>query len=141
MARLVVIRNLFLILVLVLLIGSCIMPLRETPTDSESPALAPAEVPTQEPEPKFLSSLQLTMPADLITAIGLALDIIGILFLFWFAPEKIPDPQSTVGFAIEPPEIRENWRKNQRLRRWIVRLSVVVIVVGFIFQAIAVLFF
>ena len=41
--------------------------------------------------------LQLTIPGDIFTAVGLLLDAVGVVFLFWYAPEKIPDPQSAVG--------------------------------------------
>ena len=55
--------------------------------------------------------LQLTIPGDIFTAIGLLLDAVGVVFLFWYAPEKIPDPQSTVSFAIEG-DARIRWRKD-----------------------------
>lgn len=54
--------------------------------------------------------LQLTMPADSITVIGLGLDILGIPLLFWFAPVEFPDPQSTAFFAVEG-DSRDRWRK------------------------------
>ena len=79
-------------------------------------------------------------PGDLITVAGLTLDIIGIIILFWVAPEKTPDPQSTAGFAIKR-EIRERWRKQQIVRRWLARVSLGVIVVGFSLQAVAVIWF
>ena len=71
---------------------------------------------------------------------GLALDIGGIILLFWVAPEKTPDPQSTAGFAIDR-EIREHWRKQQIVRRRLARVSLAVIVLGFLLQAVAVICF
>ena len=84
--------------------------------------------------------MNLTIPADLLSAIGLILDAVGIILLFWFAPEKYPDPQSTAFFAIED-DSRERWRNNQRRRTFISRGSVIMIVTGFGLQLIAVVFF
>ena len=81
------------------------------------------------------------MPAaDWVTVTGLALDIMGIARLFWVAPEKYPDPQSTAGFAI-PREQREAWRKTQRRRGTCARASLVCIILGFTLQAGAVILF
>ena len=80
------------------------------------------------------------LPGDLLTVVGLCLDIIGIILLFWVAPEKTPDPQSTVSFAIDKG-IRECWRKQQILRKWLARASLSLIVVGFSLQAVAVIWF
>ena len=60
--------------------------------------------------------------ADLITVIGLVLDIVGIVLLFWVAPEKYPAPQSTVFFAIEG-DSRERWRIAQERRKRPARIS------------------
>lgn len=84
--------------------------------------------------------MNLTMPADLLTATGLILDAIGIIILFWSAPEKYPDPQSTAFFEIED-DSRERWRKNQRRRTFVSRGSVIMIVTGFGLQLVAVVFF
>ena len=32
---------------------------------------------------------------DLLTVVGITLDAVGIALLFWYAPEKYPDPQTT----------------------------------------------
>ena len=85
--------------------------------------------------------VQLTIPADVFSAVGLTLDIVGIVSLFWFAPEKYPDPQSTAFFALEDKDLRPRWRRNQSRRVIVVRISVAAIVVGFILQGIAVVFF
>ena len=85
--------------------------------------------------------MQLTIPADILSAVGLMLDIIGIVSLFWFAPEKYPDPQSLAFFALEDSEERPRWERNQRRRRVISGVSIVVIVAGFVLQGIAVVFF
>ena len=77
---------------------------------------------------------------DLITVIGLLFDIGGIILLFWVAPEKYPDPQSTASFAIAR-EYHENWRKAQKRRGTLARVSLLCIVIGFILQACAVIFF
>ena len=58
--------------------------------------------------------LQLTIPGDIFTAVGLLLDAVGVVFLFWYAPEKIPDPQSAVSFAIEGAA-RIRWRRSGSL--------------------------
>lgn len=84
--------------------------------------------------------MTLAIPADLLTAIGLIMDAVGIILLFWFAPEKYPDPQSTVSFAIEG-DSRERWKQNQRRRTFVSRGSVIIIVVGFGLQLVAVVFF
>lgn len=84
--------------------------------------------------------MQLMIPGDIFAAVGLALDAIGIVVLFLVAPEKYPDPQSLAFFAIED-DSRDRWRHMQRRRTIVSRISVVVIVVGFILQGIAVVFF
>ena len=76
---------------------------------------------------------------DFLIVVGLTLDAVGIVLLFWHAPEKYPDPQSTAFFAIED-ESRDEWRKRQWKRRLIARFSVSIIVVGFALQAVAVIF-
>ena len=78
-------------------------------------------------------------PADMWAVTGLMLDAIGIVSLFLFAPEKFPDPQSTAFFAIEDGS-RDKWRKKQKKRYKVAKLSVFIIVLGFIFQAIAIVF-
>lgn len=76
---------------------------------------------------------------DLLTVVGLTLDAVGIVLLFWYSPEKYPDPQSTASFAIEDGS-RDEWRKKQPKRKSIARFSVTIIVIGFALQAIAVVF-
>ena len=78
--------------------------------------------------------------ADLITVIGLGLDIVGIALLFWVAPEKYPDPQSSAGFAIDS-DIGESWRIAQERRKWLARISLTLIVLGFMMQAFSVAYF
>ena len=78
--------------------------------------------------------------ADLVTVSGLAFDIVGIILLFWVAPEKHPDPQSTAFFAIED-DSRERWRHAQKRRSRLARISLALIVLGFFLQALAVAYF
>jgi len=73
-----------------------------------------------------------------VTAIGLTLDILGIIVVFVFAPERYPDPQSSAGFALGDKKLRPRWRKNQRRRTSVTRIGVSVIVIGFLLQIIAV---
>ena len=77
--------------------------------------------------------LQLTISGDILTAAGLLLDAVGVVFLFWYAPEKVPDPQSTVSFAIEG-DARTRWREDQRKRKVVAKISVGAIVLGFALQ-------
>ena len=76
-----------------------------------------------------------------LTATGLLLDIIGIIALFWLAPEKYPDPQSTVSFKVEPSELRDRWRKNNERRKVVAGIGVSAMVLGFALQFIAVVAF
>ena len=78
--------------------------------------------------------LQLTIPGDIFTAIGLLLDAVGVVFLFWYAPEKVPDPQSTVSFAIEG-DARIRWRKDQQKRKVAANISVGAIVLDLFFNS------
>ena len=84
--------------------------------------------------------LDLTIPADIIITVGLAFDIVGISLLFFYAPEKFSDPQSTAFFEIED-DSRDVWKKQQRRRECIAKISVIMIIVGFVLQIIAVIFF
>ena len=84
--------------------------------------------------------LQLTVPGDILTAVGLLLDAVGVVFLFWYAPEKVPDPQSTTFFASEGDE-RARWKKDQRTRKVVANISVGGIVLGFILQFVGVVFY
>ena len=84
--------------------------------------------------------MQLMIPGDIIAAVGLTMDAIGIVVLFFVAPEKYPDPQSLAFFAIED-DSRDRWKKMQSRRKIVSRISVVVIVVGFLLQGVAVVFF
>ena len=85
--------------------------------------------------------MQLTMPADLLTSVGLLMDIVGIIGLFVFAPEKFQDPQAGVSFALEDRELRPRWRRNQRRRTIVACASVAAIASGFLLQLIAVVCF
>ena len=77
--------------------------------------------------------------ADILTVTGLILDAVGIVLLFRYAPEKFPDPQSTVFFAIKD-DSRDEWKKQQSKRKNVANFSLCIIVVGFSLQAIAVIF-
>lgn len=85
--------------------------------------------------------MSVAFPGDLIAVVGLSLDVIGVVLLFWVAPEKYPDPQAGAFFAIEPPEIREQWRRNQKLRKWLAIASLMLIALGFVLQGVAIVLF
>ena len=79
--------------------------------------------------------------ADFLNASGLALDIVGIIGLFLFSPEKYPDPQWSAFFALEDKELRPQWRRRQRIRRRISGTCMIAIAVGFALQLVAVIVF
>ena len=85
-----------------------------------------------------LPPLAVSVP-DMWSIAGLILDAIGIVLLFWNAPEKFPDPQTRAFFKIEDGS-RDEWERKQVFRRRIAGISVGMIVVGFVFQGIAVTF-
>ena len=70
------------------------------------------------------------------TTIGLALDAIGVILLFFFAPERFADPQWSAFFKVEGESAkrREHWKKMQPVRQIISRLAVAMIVMGFLLQ-------
>ena len=70
------------------------------------------------------------------TIFGLILDAVGVVMVFYFTPERYPDPQWSTGFAVEgeSKKARERWLKQQSKRRRIVVVGVVLIVIGFVFQ-------
>ena len=70
------------------------------------------------------------------TTVGLALDAIGVVLLFSFAPERFADPQWSAFFRVEGESAkkREHWKKMQPVRKWISRLAVAMIVIGFLLQ-------
>ena len=80
-------------------------------------------------------------PADCWVGMGLVLDALGIILLFGFAPEKYPDPQTGVSFALGDRTIRPRWRKMQRIRIWVARSSIAMIVLGFSLQFVGVAFY
>ena len=53
---------------------------------------------------------------DLLTVVGITLDAVGIVLLFWYAPEKYPDHQTLEFFAIED-DSGDEWRKKQQKRK------------------------
>lgn len=83
-----------------------------------------------------------SMPPEGLTVIGLFLDIVGVVLLFYVAPEKFPDPQAGVSFALEGDDRkrREQWRKRQPTRRRLAAFSVVLIILGFGLQLLGELF-
>ena len=78
---------------------------------------------------------------DWLIVVGLVLDIVGIIGLFFFAPEKHPDPQAGAFFALQDKTIRPRWRDSQRLRARMARLCLGTIAVGFFLQAAAVVIY
>lgn len=81
--------------------------------------------------------MDISLPADALIVVGLILDAVGIYLLFWHAPEKYPDPQSTAFFKLED-DSRERWLEKQATRRKISGFSVGIIILGFFLQCIAV---
>lgn len=63
----------------------------------------------------------------------------GIILLFVVAPEKDPDPQFGVTFAIEDGS-RDRWRKRITVKKRWALFSVIVMAVGFGLQGIALVF-
>ena len=81
--------------------------------------------------------LQLTIPGDILTAVGLLLDAGGVFLLFWKAPEKVPDPQTKAFFKIAD-DARTRWVEDQQKRAGMAKISVGAIILGFILQFISV---
>ena len=78
--------------------GSASSPTLSLPTLSRAPRLPPA------PESRLPGGL--SMMAEATTVAGLFLDIVGVVLLYFFAPEKIPDPQTKACFRIKA-EVRK----------------------------------
>ena len=76
---------------------------------------------------------------DHITVFGLVLDALGIVLLFFYAPEKFPHPQTKAMFAI-PSEVRISFEKAQKRRKRFSGAALAMIFVGFVLQIIAVVF-
>ena len=74
--------------------------------------------------------------SEALTITGLLFDIVGVVLLFRYAPEKFIDPQTGAFFAVEGKDkgLREEWKKLQPRRGKIALFSVVLIVLGFAFQ-------
>ena len=79
----------------------------------------------------------MVLTADGVTFVGLVLDILGVVLLFRFAPEKFPDPQFQASFAVAK-DVRARWRRAQRRRRRAALAGVSLLVTGFSLQAVAV---
>lgn len=73
------------------------------------------------------------MASETITIIGLVCDIVGVVCLFCFAPEKFADPQTRAFFKVEE-KLSEQWLKRQAIRRRMAILSLVLIILGFSLQ-------
>lgn len=83
--------------------------------------------------------IDITYP-DILTITGLTFDAVGIVLLFWHAPEKHIHPwldaySTHVG---KEKETSGEWKAKQSTRVRIARLSLLMIVVGL--QALAVIF-
>lgn len=70
---------------------------------------------------------------------GLSLDVIGVVVLFIFSPEKFSDPQWSAFFALEGEDKkrREDWLKKQPQRRRLAMAGAATIVFGFLLQLVA----
>lgn len=80
------------------------------------------------------------MPAEeAITVLGLGLEIVGIVLLFFVAPEKYPDPQYGVTFAIQSNK-RKVWQQTQTKRQLLAGVSILSIILGFVLQALPLAF-
>ena len=78
-------------------------------------------------------SITAGLTAQCFSIAGLGLDIFGVVLLFWYSPEKHPDPQWNAGFRVAD-ERREQWRTGQSRRRKVAGLSLFLIVTGFALQ-------
>ena len=74
--------------------------------------------------------------SEIITMFGLGLDIVGVVLLFCYSPEKFADPQWNAFFAVEGESKRrkEEWQRLQPRRRKIAGFAVILIVLGFTLQ-------
>lgn len=75
---------------------------------------------------------------DIVTVTGLFLDAIGIVVLFYNAPEKFPNPQYGMAFKVTDGSVEE-WQAEQARRRRRANWSLGFIVLGFFLQALAVI--
>ena len=78
------------------------------------------------------------LTGDVVTLVGLVLDIIGVAGLFLWAPEKEPDPQWGMAFQIRQ-DTRDAWRQRQKRRRKIAGGCLGLIALGFALQGFAVI--
>lgn len=77
--------------------------------------------------------------SSVLTVTGLSLDVLGVIVLFVFSPEKFADPQASAFFALEGEDKkkREEWVKKQPRRRRLAIAGAVTIAVGFLLQLVA----
>ena len=71
---------------------------------------------------------------DCFTIIGLLCDILGVILIFRYAPEKVPHPQFGLGFAVEQHYV-EDWERGNRRRTCGTKVGLLLIIVGFTIQA------
>lgn len=77
------------------------------------------------------------MASQLLTAIGLGLDIVGVVVLFAYAPENSPNPQWASFFKLEDGS-PERWARDQQRRSKLARGAFILLVAGFALQALAI---
>ena len=77
------------------------------------------------------------MASQLLTAVGLGLDIAGVVVLFVYAPENSPNPQWASFFKLEDGS-PERWARDQHRRTKLARCALILLVVGFALQALAI---
>ncbi len=77
------------------------------------------------------------MASQLLTVVGLGLDIAGVVVLFVYAAEKSPNPQWASFFKLEDGS-PERWARDQRRRTKLGRCALILLVAGFALQALAI---
>lgn len=75
------------------------------------------------------------MNGSTLSIIGLLLDIIGVVMLFFVAPEKYLHPQAMIGFKLNDAD-RKEWEAKDLKRKKLAAVSLAIIAIGFALQLI-----
>ena len=75
------------------------------------------------------------MNGSALIVIGLLLDILGVVMLFWVAPEKHLHPQAKISFKLNEADA-EKWEAKDRKRRRLAAIALGIIIGGFVLQLI-----